>query len=81
MPNTWSQGPATWSKRIDRAAELAQRNPWASEVLGFYGHILHFQKAIYERTKLLKGPAATDAELRQAVDLDAASAVFPISRS
>ena len=61
--------------RIERAAELARRNPWAKEVLDFYGRILTFQKAIYERdANSLSGP---EIEFRHALDLEEAERNLP----
>jgi len=39
-----------WSKRIERAMDLAGRHPGSVEVLAFYGRILEFQKALYKGT-------------------------------
>lgn len=78
MATAWSQGRATWSGRINRAAELAESNPWAREVIDFYGHILQFQEAIYERTQLKNVPTlTTETGLREAVDFDDAERGFP----
>ncbi|HVI08074.1 MAG TPA: formate dehydrogenase accessory protein FdhE [Candidatus Binatia bacterium] len=33
----------TWRGRIARAGQLAEQYPFASEILGFYSHIAHFQ--------------------------------------
>ena len=49
----YANGPAApmrrseWDKRIQRAADLAERFPHAAEVLGFYGEVLGFQRGIY----------------------------------
>ena len=78
VPTTWSQDRGTWIERIERAAQLSEQNPWASEVLDFYGYILQFQKIIYERTRLHDAPTlTTKSGLREAVDLDAAERSFP----
>jgi len=45
---------------MDRAAELAERNPWAREVLAFYSRILEFQRKICERTQVPDGTASAD---------------------
>ncbi len=37
----------TWDQRIARAAELADIFPFAAEVLGFYGGVARYQKALY----------------------------------
>ena len=57
---------------------LAGQNPWAREVLDFYGHILRFQKAIYDRTQLQEVPKLPgEIQLRDAIDLDEAERSFP----
>lgn len=78
MPTTWSQDRGTWIERIERAAQLSEQNPWASEVLGFYRYVLQFQKTIYEQTGRCDAPALiTEASLLESVDLDAAERSFP----
>ena len=78
MPNSSSQGRNVWKKRIDRAAELAERRPWAKEVLDFYSRILEFQQEIYELGRVtLRATPTDDAGLRQALDLDEAARSFP----
>ena len=77
MTTTWTQNRATWPKRIERAAELAERNPWAGEVLSFYRRILAFQRELYERGESSKQPdPAIGADLRTSLDLDRAAASF-----
>ncbi len=77
MPTDSPRGRTNWTKRLDRAAELAERNPWAKEVLEFYLRILEFQKGIYERTQTPDGPPmAEHAGLRGALNLDAAALSF-----
>jgi len=78
VPTRSPQGRNAWTKRIDRAAELAERNPWARDVLAFYLHILKFQRDIYERTQIQDGPTAGgDAGLRRILDMDEATRSFP----
>ena len=36
-----------WGQRIDRARELAEKYPFASEVLTFYSKLTAFQKSFY----------------------------------
>jgi FdhE protein len=62
-------------RRIERAEELAERNPWAGEVLGFYRRILAFQKQIYENGER-RPDTVTDAGLRASIDPDRAAASF-----
>ena len=78
MPTSSSQGRSVWTKRIDRAAELAERNPWAREVLEFYSRVLQFQKEVYERGRARSIAApAEEAGLRKALNLDEAALSFP----
>src|ERR1019366_1447953 len=73
-----SQGRTAWTKRMDRAAELAERSPWAQQVLAFYSCVLELQREIYERTKIQDSPAlANQAGLREALNLDEAARSFP----
>jgi FdhE protein len=77
LVTAWTQNRATWPKRIERAEELAERNPWAGEVLGFYRRILAFQKEIYENGERSKGPDLTAAtDLRTSINLDRATDSF-----
>lgn len=73
MPTRLSYSRSSWTKRIDRAAELAERNPWAKEVLALYSRVLEFQSDIYERTQVLNDPIlATAFGLRGVLNLDEA---------
>ncbi len=75
MPTSPSQARPNWPKRLDRATELADRNPWAREVLVFYFRILQFQKDLYEGHP--GSPAVTHEHgLRGSLDLDAAALSF-----
>lgn len=75
MPSTWMGVRTTWAARIDRAALLAERNPWAKQVLDFYGRILEFQKGIVET----QGNAHIDSqvEFRDALALEDAEKNTP----
>ena len=78
MPTDSSRGRTNWTKRIDRATELAARNPWAKEVLEFYRHVLEFQAEIYERAQVPDRLTITESGgLREALNLDAAAQSFP----
>ena len=70
VPSDWIGDRASWTRRIERAAELAGRNPWAKEVLDFYGRILEFQKGIFESRPENSGN--TEVEFRSALDLNEA---------
>jgi FdhE protein len=75
VPTPPSQGRSAWSKRLDRAEELAERNPWASEVLAFYSRILQFQRDLYHGSPA--NPATTRQEgLRSSLNLDGAARSF-----
>lgn len=77
MATAWTQNRATWPRRIERTAELAQRNPWAGEVLGFYRRTLAFQKEIYEKGESSEDPDLTaDTSLRASIDPDRAAGDF-----
>jgi FdhE protein len=69
---------ADWTKRIGRAIDLAGRYPAAAEVLAFYGQILEFQCALYDRigdrpVRALDG----NAPFRVQLDVDAALQALP----
>jgi FdhE protein len=77
VPTSSSQGLTFWTKRIDRAAELAERDPWARDVLAFYLHILKFQRDIYERTQIQDGSTAgVGAGFRGILNVDEAVRSF-----
>ena len=38
-----------WQRRIQRAQELADRHPFAAEILGFYIHVARFQDDLHHR--------------------------------
>ena len=78
MSTSPSQGRKVWTRRIDRAAELADRNPYAREVLLFYSRILEFQSRVYEATQVRDIPASGDRSgLRGSLDLDESVRHFP----
>src|ERR1019366_9239855 len=67
-----------WDKRIQRAVELGERYPSAAEILGFYRHILEFQKTLYADVASPSPPAAGDkAAFRERLDLDIAVQQLP----
>ena len=71
MSTSPSQGRKIWTRRIDRAAELAGRNPHARQVLSFYSRILEFQNRVYEATQVRDIPASGDRSgLCGSLDLD-----------
>src|SRR5215472_3392517 len=78
MASTWTGVRTTWIARIERAAWLTERNPWAAELLHFYMPILEFQKRLYDRSKGLDdSTSAPPANVRRAIDLDEAARPFP----
>ena len=77
MPTSPAQGRKSWTKRLDRAAELADRNPHAREVLAFYSRILEFQSRVYDATQVRDIPATGDPDgLRASLNLDEAARYF-----
>jgi FdhE protein len=78
LPTAWSQGRTTRTARLDRAVELADRKPWAKQVLSFYARILVFQNAVYERTRVENRLAVMNVPvLSAALDLDRAAQELP----
>ena len=78
VSSSFSQSGAAWAKRIDRTSELAERNPWAKEVLAFYTRILEFQREIFEKTQVQNHPISVgEAGLRAILKLDEAARRFP----
>jgi FdhE protein len=67
-----------WAKRIQRAGDLAERYPSAAEILGFYRHILEFQKTLRTDSS---SPAIRSADIhlpfRARLKLDTATRQLP----
>jgi FdhE protein len=67
-----------WDKRIQRAVELGERYPSAAEILGFYRHILEFQKTLYaDVSSVSPSSAGVKAAFRERLDLDIAVQQLP----
>ena len=78
MPSTWTGVRTTWTARIERAAWLTERNPWAAQLLHFYKPILEFQKRVHDGSMSLNdSTSAPSTNLRRALDLDEAAHCFP----
>ena len=78
LPTSSLKGRTAWTKRMDRASELAEHNPWAREVLAFYSRILQFQSEVYERTRVPDRTASAEkGRLRRSLNLDEAARRFP----
>ncbi len=78
MSNAWSQSKETYPHRLDRCQQLAARDRWADEVLGFYAAVLRFQQEVYESGKShgsVGRPSA--ANFREAIDFAVAAAHIP----
>jgi FdhE protein len=74
LPITRSQSATSWKDRIDRAALLGSRSPWARQVLTFYCRVLQYQKELFEKFENQHPPADISATgLRQALDLNEAA--------
>jgi FdhE protein len=69
--------PSQWDRRVQRAAQLAERFPYAAEVLAFYQKILEFQGTIYEQASSHPISAgASDSGFFQRLDAKAAAQHF-----
>jgi FdhE protein len=67
-----------WDKRIQRALDLAQRYPSASEILGFYRYILKFQKTLCDGVSSLSPPAdGGQQRFRELLDVEIATRHLP----
>ena len=78
MPSTRTGVRTTWTARIERAALLTERNPWAEQLLHFYKPILEFQKRVHDGSKSLNdSTSGPPTNLRWALDLDEAARRFP----
>jgi FdhE protein len=78
LPTAWSQNATSWKDRIDRAALLGSRSPWARQVLTFYRCVLEFQKTIFEECEARHGPPNRDTSgLLEALDLHESARYFP----
>jgi FdhE protein len=63
-----------WQRRIRRAEHLADKHPFAAEILGFYIHVARFQEDLHQRLERESGN--TPASLSDA-DLSELRARFP----
>ncbi len=72
--NTQIMKKSEWEKRIARAEDLAERFPYAREVLAFYGEVLKVQEMIFEDTSSER-PISTQQEMPFRLRLDAANAL------
>src|SRR5271166_3299225 len=69
---------ADWSKRIERAIDLAVQHPSAAEVLAFYCRILDFQKTLNDKFLLQPAPALNrEVAFREQLDVAAALQQVP----
>jgi FdhE protein len=64
-----------WQRRIRRAQHLAGQHPFATEILGFYIHIVHFQEDLHQRmgSALQSQAASADRELNASEVLELSS--------
>ncbi len=78
MSSAWSQSKETYPRRLERCDELAARDDWAREVLGFYAQVLRFQQELYNSGKFpgSVGPESA-ASFREGIDLADAAAYIP----
>lgn len=67
-----------WARRIQRAADLAERYPSAAEILTFYGHTLSFQSTLSDAMTSPPLPVSgNEIPLRGRLDIDSAAQQLP----
>jgi FdhE protein len=67
-----------WSRRVERAMDLAGRYPAAAEVLAFYVRVLEFQRALYDSLASQSAPVLNRmTPFREQLDIDAALSGLP----
>src|SRR5207245_9798957 len=79
MPRQKNSQPR-WDQRIDRAKELAQVYPFASEILSFYAEIASFQKSLLAGLRSAGGNGAQPSDFlpfRNSLDLSPLLQSFP----
>ncbi len=79
MPRQKNSQPR-WDQRIDRAKELAEVYPFASEILSFYAEIASFQKSLLAGLKSAGGNGAQPSDFlpfRDSLDLAPLLPSFP----
>jgi FdhE protein len=64
-----------WAKRIQRAADLAERYPSSAEILAFYRHILEFQSTL--RAGVSSSGSGDNVPFRDRLNLDSAARQLP----
>src|SRR6266850_1293120 len=78
-------GNVNYRARIERAALLAERHPFAHQVLSFYGSIAKFQKEFYEALpkRWGKNPVVLEpfAEFLQVIEQHAPDALVQEARN
>lgn len=53
---------SSWSRRINRAEDLAKQYSFAAEILGFYAQVARFQEGLYHRLEITSVSQANPAE-------------------
>jgi FdhE protein len=67
-----------WSKRIERAMDLAGRHPGTVEVLAFYGRVLELQRGLYDSIGARPAPVLDgNVPFREQLDVDVALRGLP----
>jgi FdhE protein len=66
-----------WDYRVARAQELANKFPFAAEILNFYGRVAVFQKAVYEQAARQCALATGHPGLRGQLDIELALQHLP----
>ncbi len=73
-----STNKSVWSKRIERAMDLAAQHPGTVEVLAFYRRILEFQRTLYDGISSRPAPAVKHwPAFREQLDVDTALQQLP----
>lgn len=67
-----------WDRRVQRAADLAQRTQYATQVLSFYREVLEFQRTLYSRISMQPvGAGAGEGPFRALLDPEDAAGHLP----
>jgi FdhE protein len=72
-----SKRPDVWSRRLARARELAEPNPWAHEILTFCGRVLEHQAKVDHSVNAPAHLPNTSADFRSTLDLELAAQSLP----
>lgn len=78
MPGTQLHRTLDWDRRIQRARELCERYPAASEILSFYWQVATFQKLVFDQLAPMQSPKRENQRsLRESIDVESAVRNLP----